>query len=412
MCIGLDAAARHKFGRRYNLAGIQLPQTLSVIAGGQGSFQEEVYGYRRGLQVARVARSVSFKNQSVQQLDVPLDSCVAAGAPSSGMFTPTAMAPGAAAQAVLLNDPTGPIVATQLGVLEGATLAPVPNFAPPMGGMAGLVTADLDGDCQDDLVVLPESTLSTRDVAGNLIQQMGGLGANGIAAASADVDGDGNPDLVLVGGTAAHLLLGDGAGGFHEQASSFDVAPTDATAVALGDLDGDGNVDVVIGQGSTTPAVTRVYLNDAKGSGHFVLAAAALPPRTAKTTALALADVDLDGDLDLVEAHDAGQVRLFLNRGNAYLDDLSFSLLPDQVVATVPSLLLTDLNADCLPDLVIPRAGGAPLVWMNSGGGQYVAGAPLAAPESKGTLAGDVNGDGLVDLIAWGANGFTLLVQK
>jgi hypothetical protein len=410
MCIGLDAGGSHRFGRQYPLNGVMFPQTLSVLAGGQGSFEETVTGFRRGLPVARVQRTVPFKNQSVEHLDVPLGACRPGS--SSAMFTMTASAPGAVDQAVLLSHPNGPMVfAANVGRFSAATLQPVMAQQDlPAGGLSQLFAADFDGDCQDDLLVLPESGLFTRDPTGEFSAMAATPGATGNHAAAADLDGDGNLDLVLVGGNMAHVLLGDGAGHFREQPSAFDQQPTDATAVAVGDLDGDGNVDVVIGQGSAMPAVTRVYLNES--SGHFVYAAAALPPRMERTTALALADVDGDGDLDLVAAHAAGPVRLFVNRGNAYLDDRSFSALPDQVAAMVPSLLLTDLNADCLPDLVIPRAGAAPLLWLNAGGDSFALGTALPGPESSGALAGDVNGDGLVDLVLWGANGLTTLVQK
>lgn len=414
MCVGLDAGGQHRFGKRYDLTGLMLPQTLSVLAGGQGAFQETIYGYRRGLDAAHVERQVTFKSQSVQHLDVPLDSCVPSPATSSGTFTPAATAPGMFQQAVLLSAPSGRLVVADGALFSAGALAPIPKGHDiPAGATSALVTADLDGDCQQDLVWMPQSALFTRASDGGFVDQMGALGGvSGSASASADVNSDGFPDLVIVGGNAAHVLLGDGVGHFHELPSAFDVQPTDATALAVGDLDGDGNVDVVVGQGSAMPATTRVYLNDAKGSGHFGFVAAALPPRLDRTTALALADVDGDGDLDLVTAHVSAPVRLYVNRGNAYLDDRSFGGLPDQVAATVPSLLLTDLNADCLPDLVVPRAGGASLLWINGGGDSFVDGAPLMAPESLGALAADVNGDGLVDLILWGANGLVQLVQQ
>jgi hypothetical protein len=213
----------------------------------------------------------------------------------------------------------------------------------------------------------------------------------------------------------ALLLINDGAGHFRDQPGAFDVPPTDATAVALGDLDGDGHLDAVIAQGSARPGLTRVWLNDAKGGGHFTLTPAALPPLAERATALALGDVDGDGTLDLVVAHNGAPVRLYLNRGNAFLDDRSFVALPDQTAGNVPTLLLADLNGDCLPDLIIPRAGAAPLLWLNMGG-RFVAGAaPPVGAAALGAVSDDVDGDGLPDLLFFGvapAGGLALFVQR
>jgi hypothetical protein len=296
----------------------------------------------------------------------------------------------------------------------GALVGGAPDA--PAGRVRQLVAADLDGDCRRDVVVVSDGApLSAwRDAGDGSFTPLDTIGAPGISSAAAgDVDGDGTVDLVAVGGKEAHVWLNDGAGHFRESAAALDVAPSDAPVVALGDLDGDGNLDLVVGQGSTTAAVARVYLNDKGGSGHFTYTPAALPPKPARATALALGDVDDDGDLDVVMAQAAGAVRVYLNRGDAYLDDRSFTLLPDQVSATVPNLLLADLDGDCLPELVVPRAGGAPLLWRSAGGGTLSAATGFdQAAVATGASADDVDGDGDPDVLLWGGmTGLQLEVQ-
>ena len=428
ICVELDAGGGERFGRRYDLPSLPLPQTLTVLPAGKSAAQMIVYGLSRGLEVARARQELSFKSGSVLHVDVPLDACRARA--TSGRFAAAAAPTGDAIDAVALmagaNATTAGDIAiaaaagksTRYSVSSGGVGALV-GGAPdaPTGRVRQLVTADLDGDCRRDVVIVSDGApLSAwRDAGDGSFTLMTMVGAAGpIAAAAGDVDGDGTVDLVAVGGTSATVWLNDGAGHFRQGDAALDVAPSDATVVALADLDGDGNLDLVLGQGSTTAAVARVYLNDKAGTGHFTFTPAALPPKPARATALAVTDIDNDGDLDVVMGQAAGAVRVYINRGDAFLDDRSFTLLPDQVSGAVPNLLAADLDGDCLPDLVVPRAGAAPLLWRSAGGGKLGDGGAFdQAVVASGASADDIDGDGDVDVLLWGGmTGVQLEVQQ
>ncbi|HEY7957194.1 MAG TPA: VCBS repeat-containing protein [Polyangia bacterium] len=437
ICVGVDADGLQRFGRQYDVSAAPmahpLPQTLTVLASGRAAMQAIAYGEVRGQEVARARRQVLFTGGKIARVDLPLDRCApeplsgmwrASGPPLSGAFDRAILEPGPAGNSPLADQALAAgagLVSRQLA--DGAGLHPLADGAPPAptGAVTQLLSVDVDGNCAKDLVVLasgqppslwlraPDHTFTAPPGLLPALAPMSG-------AAAGDVDGDGQIDLVLVGGNQAHLLLGDGAGHFRETPSAFDVPPAGATAVALGDLDGDGHLDVVIAA-DTQPmgGITAVWLNDAQGSGHFTRAPGALPPLPQHAVALALADFDGDGHLDLAIGNLSGPVRLYLNRGDAFLEDRSFDSLPDQTSGDVPTLLAVDLNGDCEPDLVVPRAGGPPLIWLGSGGGHLVS-AP--APElpmgfvASGAVSDDVNGDGRADLVFFGPSGLALDLQQ
>jgi hypothetical protein len=428
ICVELDGGGSARFGRRYGLASLMLPQTLTVLPGGKSSVQVLVYGLWHGVEVARARGQVDFVSHGIVNVDIAIDKCQpraptaqfnAAGAPVSGAVDAAILAPGPSS--IKDGDLVLAMAAgrSQRYSATAGGLMPLNGGAPTAaaGRVRQIVAADVDGDCRLDAIIVADGApvSAWRDAADGTFTQLSSFGpADALSAAAGDVNGDGNVDVVAVGGGAAHVYLGDGAGQFHEQAGSFDAAPGDATAVALVDLNGDGTLDAVVGQGSTKADVSRVYLNDPKASGHFAFASGALPPQLGRAAAIAVGDADADGDNDVVISELGGPVRLYLNRGDAYLDDRSFDLLPDQTSGDVPALAYTDLNGDCLPDLVVPRAGGAPLLWLSSGGGMLVAGPAFdKAQPAAGALADDIDGNGLTDVVLYGgAQGLQVELQK
>ena len=161
-----------------------------------------------------------------------------------------------------------------------------------------------------------------------------------LAAAAGDVDGDGSVDL---GRRRRHQRRTSGSttapATSAPATAALDVAPTDATVAALGDLDGDGNLDLVAGAGQHHGRRGARVPERQGGQRPLHLHAGALPPAPVRASALAIGDLDNDGDLDVVLGQTGGAVRVYLNRGDAFLDDRSFSLLPDQVSGDVPNLL-------------------------------------------------------------------------
>ncbi|MBK7200261.1 VCBS repeat-containing protein [Candidatus Amarolinea dominans] len=135
-------------------------------------------------------------------------------------------------------------------------------------------------------------------------------------------------------------------GNVHVQVAADHHVTPDA-ALVIGDLDGDADFDLVVGGAN---AMTRVYRND--GHAGFSPAPAWLTATEAMSaTAMALADVNGDGRLDLVLGFDGRPVQVFLNRTGAAGSRRRARI--GEARGRVAALAAGDLNGDGKPDLAI-----------------------------------------------------------
>lgn len=244
-------------------------------------------------------------------------------------------------------------------------------------------------------------------------------------AALGDFDGDGDPDLVTgAAGAPCRFLENDGRGNFTDapkgkKGPRFPASTPDTRVVLAADFDGDGALDLFLGLGSEGPGL--VYRNDGTGTftdtGPLTLIADADP-----ATAAAAGDIDGDGRVDLVIANDAADevpLRVHLNREKG--SSISFTpakstLIPPRDWA-VSALALVDTDGDGALDLLLSTPGAADGVGLRLllGGEDGFREAPERLPSSAGApaafAAGDVNGDGAVDLVLVGAGQDRLLLN-
>jgi hypothetical protein len=228
------------------------------------------------------------------------------------------------------------------------------------------------------------------------------VGTTPLHALLADLDNDGNLDLVVTCSSGTiNLLKGNGDGTFTAQASLTGQGALSMTAV--GDLNGDGNLDLVTSAGTSTLARALVSLAnvDASGNGNFTFTTMPYNNLELGTQSVVLADFDEDGRLDLAAGNNtAGTVSVrFGDGGGAFAGSLSLA------ATGINHLVAADLTGDGHLDLAsvntFDATNGRPVqFWIGSGNGTFSASSRLAPSVFAYTLStGDYNGDGLLDVI-------------
>lgn len=267
-----------------------------------------------------------------------------------------------------------------------------------------MVALDFDYDFKSDIVVVSGGGLRLykqeaggvfADVTARMALPAQILNAAYNGAWAADIEADGDLDLVLgVSGREPLVLQNNGDGTFKEARPFGGTAPL--CDFAWADIDGDGDTDAALlgEQGQL-----RFFSNERGGQ----FRARDLPPQSASgVAAISAAEVNRDGTLDLLLVKSDGAVERLSDKleGSAWdgSELARWTNAPGQFEAGSIHLFACDLDNNGGIDLLASsETHGATRVWLSDVQGSFK---PLAAPLEAGLDAVvDLNEDGRLDLI-------------
>ncbi len=252
----------------------------------------------------------------------------------------------------------------------------------------------------------------------------------GQAQAIADLNRDGFEDLVVVNGnngvksnTNSYIYWGS-QDGFDEERRA-ELPTNGATGAAIEDLNADGFLDLVFANSANTKDTSMkpgnystIYWGSKEGFSTKKLSH--LPTQAA--TDVKIADLNTDGALDIVfsnqgDGQQSGNVMIYWGKGQEKYSEKRRTTLPGERSA---ALALADLDGDRFPDIVVANryrplkrdpeekreldtdsvtdAISSFIYWGSREGYEAARRTELPTLAAAGVAAGDLNGDGLIDL--------------
>ena len=264
------------------------------------------------------------------------------------------------------------------GFLSGGVMTIGDLFAVPSKwrGSPGVAVLDFDGDGDLDLYI-PNGPGTPNSLFSNQLRETGELSFVDVAVSAGvaekfqdsggvcfgDTDNDGDPDLLVLssfGENAFFENLGDGTFQDMSIASGLGIDERHSTSCSFGDVDGDGLLDVVLGNTFDWASGVALGLEpfaandpnqlfrnqggnafaDVSDASGLTATAGFTPPGfdggATISWAIAMVDIDQDGDTDIVQADDQagiptaarggidrGLLHIFENDGSGHFTDVS-----------------------------------------------------------------------------------------
>jgi hypothetical protein len=259
------------------------------------------------------------------------------------------------------------------------------TFQPPVDltqfqqvGFVAAAAGDLNNDGRTDLVSLNyqafDVLLGQANETFTLLTDTLYNVQSSINPVIGDFNKDGKADLVVSELTEIQVFLGNGDGTFTPgRIISTQIPGIDSlcgpTSMATADLDGDGNLDIVAPI-SCTNVAEILY-----GNGDGTFQNPVLLPLEQGYNTIQIADLNGDHLPDLIFSNQ-GIIAIIHNAGNR-----TYSGESHYLAGTVGTIAVQDLNGDGFPDLVVASSGTTVAVLLNQPAGNLSSGILTVSPE-------------------------------
>ncbi len=281
------------------------------------------------------------------------------------------------------------------GVVLGLTV-PLPNSSSP----GELAAGDVDGDGDDDFVVILKDQLSVMTVfqtapSAFVMGSSAPVGDRARGIDMADIDGNGSLDVAVANRNddTISVLINNGAGTFSSTTIAVGAEPR---AVVIADFDGDADGDIAVTEHDAR--TVRILSNSANV---FSSSAVLSVPANVRPDGIEAADLNGDGIADLAVATSdqtlgLNQVSVYINNGGAFTGPVAYALGG----SNASSIVAADFDCDGDLDLAAANqdSNNVSLV-ANAGNGTFGAAMQIAVGVTPEIVsAADIDGDGSPDV--------------